>query len=53
MFVPGARKESARPLLGREDVIIKRPLAAREFVRDFQAIAVRVAEINAHGNAVI
>ena len=50
---PRDQEEPARPFLGREDVIIKRPLAAWQFVRDFQAIAVRVAEINANRDAVI
>src|SRR5579872_5178714 len=52
-FVPRTRETAAADLVAREDVVIDRPLAARQFVEHLDAIAVGVAQVDAERDAVI
>ena len=48
VFVPGTRKESLGPAFAGKHFVVARPLISREFIRYFNTIAVRVAEVNAN-----
>ena len=50
VLVPWAREAA---LFHGEDILRLRPLCARQLVGDFQAIAIRIAEIDAERDAVI
>src|ERR1700737_1905792 len=51
--VPRTRKTTAADLVTREDVVVGRPFGARHLVKDLDAVAVRIARIDAERDAVI
>src|SRR5262245_11669950 len=51
--VPGAGEATTVDHIGGEDALLTRPLLAWQFIGDLQAVAVRIAEIDAERHSVI